>query len=372
MTAALGAGSSPMSASRASLSDKTVRLGLASLTLLSILCFFVSNHLARTAGLEPIRLGVILGIPGLILIFAAPVWIFVRLVQMFRRGVEHPARHLVPLVREILPYVAINLYLVFLLTLFFQAVKVLKNAIPLLQPFYFDHVLLRLERGIFGADAYVFTHRLFGTNATYLLESAYTAWHVVQLAVFVWLLLTRDYETKFRALLTIALCWFLFGSLLAIGTASVGPIFYDHFYGGDQFAPLLADLAATGNGSTDAARSYLLDNYGTLKIGTGISAMPSMHVSMAVVWCFIAARKPKWLRNCALTFAATILVGSVHLGWHWLSDGVVSIMLTVMTWRAVGWLFDRFGSDRRTGPNTWGRNAAIDDLPQHPGAESRP
>lgn len=35
------------------------------------------------------------------------------------------------------------------------------------------------------------------------------------------------------------------------------------------------------------------------------------------------------------------MIGSVHLGWQYAIDGCMSILLTIVIWRAVGWLLDR-------------------------------
>jgi hypothetical protein len=40
-------------------------------------------------------------------------------------------------------------------------------------------------------------------------------------------------------------------------------------------------------------------------------------------------------------FAAVILVGSVHLGWHYAIDGYVAAAAAWLIWYGVGWLLDR-------------------------------
>ncbi len=65
----------------------------------------------------------------------------------------------------------------------------------------------------------------------------------------------------------------------------------------------------------------------------GISAMPSVHVAMAVLLALIGwARHP--LAGTALTaYAVVILIGSVVLGWHYAIDGYVGGLMAFAIWR---------------------------------------
>ena len=47
------------------------------------------------------------------------------------------------------------------------------------------------------------------------------------------------------------------------------------------------------------------------------------------------------LGYAAIIYAILILVGSVHLGWHYAIDGYVSIAGMLAIWGAVGWFVRR-------------------------------
>ena len=137
----------------------------------------------------------------------------------------------------------------------------------------------------------------------------------------------------------------LIGIVFATTFASVGPCFYQHFYHDPHFAPLMADLNEVHRDHMLFAVSsmqFLLDSYGRDTFGAGIAAMPSLHVAVAAM-CFLACydyARSAWLKWAAGLFALTIFVGSVHLGWHYVSDGIVGMALVTLVWWATGRFVD--------------------------------
>ncbi len=98
------------------------------------------------------------------------------------------------------------------------------------------------------------------------------------------------------------------------------------------FAPLMQRLneQSTFLESVDAfplwalqTQDYLWQGYVTQVngIGSGISAMPSMHVSIAVLMALCTYRLNKTLGYFACAFAVIIQIGSVHI-W----DGITRLM----------------------------------------------
>jgi membrane-associated phospholipid phosphatase len=77
----------------------------------------------------------------------------------------------------------------------------------------------------------------------------------------------------------------------------------------------------------------------TLTAGSGISAMPSLHVATSLSFAILGWKTSRLVGVLLGMFAAIILIGSVHLGWHYAVDGYLSIALTGLIWWAVGrWL----------------------------------
>ena len=64
----------------------------------------------------------------------------------------------------------------------------------------------------------------------------------------------------------------------------------------------------------------------------GISAFPSMHLCMATLNMAYAFRFGRLWGWSMVLFTAATLVGSVHLGWHYLVDGIAGIAFGLMFW----------------------------------------
>jgi TRAP-type C4-dicarboxylate transport system permease small subunit len=75
----------------------------------------------------------------------------------------------------------------------------------------------------------------------------------------------------------------------------------------------------------------------TYSFGMGISAMPSLHNAIAVLYALMAFRFGKIAGWIFTTYAIIIFIGSIHLGWHYAVDGIFSAIGMWAIWKAVNW-----------------------------------
>lgn len=215
------------------------------------------------------------------------------------------------------------------------AFSALKSAIPLVVPFYLDPGLASFERKLFGIDPWRITHALLGW-ATPAFDKLYISWLFVMLIAFNLVLLARPSEFKTRSMLAYVLVWPVVGTLGGYALSSAGPIFHDALLGGHS--GLLAALQSEGATGTLTAYHYLWNAYANRfeTVGGGISAMPSLHIAMAC-WLALTVRERfprfQWL---GWTYFGLIWLGSIHLGWHYFSDGAVGTAGSLLVWRAAG------------------------------------
>ena len=212
----------------------------------------------------------------------------------------------------------------------------LKAAIPKLVPFWLDGPLAQVERTVFGTDPWQLSNLLLGW-ATPAIDIVYASFLPIHLLAVFTLLAAAPSRAKTRALVSLYLAWLVVGVGGAFALSSVGPIFYDRAFGGGMFSALTQTLHAAAPiavRTSDLMWQYHVTD--TPAVATGISAMPSMHVGLSL-WLALISRGRRYA-PLAWIYYSTIWLGSVHLGWHYVSDGLVASVAMLLLWRAAGTL----------------------------------
>lgn len=265
-------------------------------------------------------------------------WYMVVLLRMMAAGRPQPWRRLVRYTRLNRAWILRSALLIVLIVVWASAFTILKMNIPNWVPYYADPWLARFDRALLGTDAWRLTHAFIGPKGTVVLDRIYAVWFAVLIAFKAWIVGSRNVRFQVQCLLSFVLTWLVVGLVLATALSSVGPCFYQHFYGRPDFAPLMATLHGNpGNLMALDGMAYLEAMYGKTAYANGISAMPSMHVAM-VAWFVLvtwAGTRNALLRAAIAAYAVLICIGSVHLGWHYAADGLVSIIVTPVIWYLV-------------------------------------
>lgn len=221
-----------------------------------------------------------------------------------------------------------------------------KSNIPAINPFVWDASIADFDRAIhFGQAPWKIIAAFTGYgDFTVKIDQFYYLWFPVIFTSTAAVALIPGHNVwRHRYLLSFIMAWILIGSVMAVAFSSAGPIYFDRLYGGvSEFTPLIAQLEAVNAQSalrTIMIRDQLWAAYIDSSDGviSGISAMPSMHNAICVLM-FLAARHAgavlKWL---AAAYALTIFIGSVHLGWHYASDGYLAAIIVACIWKFTGW-----------------------------------
>jgi hypothetical protein len=229
--------------------------------------------------------------------------------------------------------------------------SVIKAAIPLIQPFSWDARLERWDRWLHGGAApWELLQPILGhpfVSASINVE--YNLWFLVLWFIWIWQFFTlREPQRRMQFLLSSQLAWIVIGSVLAILLSSAGPCYFGQVVpGADPYQPLMSYLHQANRSFEIWAldtQQELWDSYslGELNLGAGISAMPSMHVAMATLFALLGWRTSRRLGILLTAFLVCIMIGSIHLGWHYALDGYVSLVCTIAIWHVTGWLVRRF------------------------------
>lgn len=232
----------------------------------------------------------------------------------------------------------------------------MKGLIPLLNPFAFDVSFMEIDKALhFGFHPWQLSHAVFGSvQATLTINFVYNLWFLVSWGFLLWQILNLGKpQQRMRFLLSFAMIWALLGSLGGVLLSSAGPVYYGYVTGLESpFAALMerlyaisGDLEAAGGSKIGALRvqEWLWSTYqdGATEVGSGISAMPSMHVAMAVLVALSGRHIGRAVGWVLILYAVIIQIGSVHLGWHYAIDGYLSAILTIMVWKLAGAIVER-------------------------------
>jgi hypothetical protein len=230
------------------------------------------------------------------------------------------------------------------------AYSYLKSMIPVVAPLSWDPILAEWDRMLHGgSQPWELLQPILGhPYISFAVNVIYNLWFFVLFGVMFWQVFSVSRpRLRMRYVLTLVAVWGVLGVAAAGAFSSGGPVFYGRLTGlTDPFEPLVAYLRSANDILPIWAvttQDYIWDIYlkGGFGLGSGISAMPSVHVATSFSFVLLGFAISRKLGIAFSAFAALILVGSVHLGWHYAVDGYVSIVATWLIWIGMGWLLDR-------------------------------
>jgi len=240
-----------------------------------------------------------------------------------------------------------------LMPLLFAGFGVLKMLLPLYIPFGWDDSFAAADRALFfGHQPWELTHALFGSfAATLVIDRLYTLWVLIlSFAILGFALFAPRYD-RARFFLSFSAAWVLLGVVGAWLFSSAGPCYAAQVgaHSAPEFAPLMDRLQALSgpDGRLGAVgwqdvlwQAHAERRYG---FGMGISAMPSLHNAIALLYAFALARFGRLWAVAGWSFAAVVFVASVHLGWHYAVDGIAAGAAMAGIWWAAGRYLARTG-----------------------------
>ena len=239
------------------------------------------------------------------------------------------------------------LFIIALAPPFMSTFSSFKQVIPFINNFSWDYQFMRLDYILhFGYHPWELFR--FFLNYPYIIkiiDRLYMLWFPILLLSCLWMGWSLRRTLRFQFFINACLTWIILGTFLAIIFSSAGPCYYAKVINGhpDPYEPLMSRLTEIHSSmplfaiKNQVGLWEAYQNHVWLPFG-GISAMPSLHIAITVLFALVG-----WRINCYVGILMTAYVyltqiGAVILGWHYAVDGYVSILLTILIWKAV----DRF------------------------------
>lgn len=237
---------------------------------------------------------------------------------------------------------------------FFSVFSSFKSTIPVFNPFSWDKTFSDIDRWLhFGHFPWEFLQPVLANQAIIkALDLLYMMWFYVLFAVCLWMAWSRYRRLRVQFFTTFFLSWIVLGTFMAIFFSSAGPCYYQEVVSGENpYRTLMSTLQGVvyGNNAHLIAifnQKRLWEAFETgnrLMYGGGISAMPSLHVAIAVLFALVGLKSHPALGVLFIAYAYLIFIGSICLGWHYAIDGYIGALLTVLIWRFVDRFLEYYG-----------------------------
>jgi len=232
---------------------------------------------------------------------------------------------------------------------FFSGFSSFKRMIPYHNYWNWDETFKDWDKWLhFGRQPWEWTHAVFGSPAASgIISVGYNGWYFVIFFAFIWQAWnTNRPRLRMQYLYSFIFTWIILGTVLGTALASAGPVYYGRVVGGvDPYAPLMHRLYDIDQvwkiwALPVQERLWAIYESRGLMLGSGISAMPSLHVATTTLTMILAWQYNKVAGIAMTIFLIAIQIGSVHLGWHYAIDGYVSFVLVFVIWFAVGRVLD--------------------------------
>lgn len=294
-----------------------------------------------------------LGVLGISMFVFLNVWGVYYYFYLLFKLEPHPLKAFFYKAKVSLTPINRTLYILFLIVsvhVTFSSFTYLKSIIPFIHNFKYDELFSDIDRLLhFGIDPWIITHTIFSSPwMSLIINIFYNLWFFYFLGVLIYFIFSQSNpKLRLQFILSFLSCWMIFGALFATLLSSAGPCFYEALLDDARYGLLMERLHSQNDyisNYTDiplwalGTQESLWNDYVNSEsgVGSGISAMPSMHVSIATICALALYQVKKLVGIFAWIFTALIQIGSVHLAWHYAIDGYVSIIITTLLWKLVG------------------------------------
>jgi hypothetical protein len=221
--------------------------------------------------------------------------------------------------REHLTWTGTGIALVGLMTM---GASWVRSQIPFVFPFWADPLWADIDQVIFGQDPFLPLRDWLGQWIIGI-DLVYSMWYPATLLSLSGVFLSK----RNVAIIAYFLTWGMFGLVLQICGSAAGPIFWNRIGLGNRFDLVFENVPLGSQMASDYLWAAYISNGN--EIGSGITAMPSLHVATAA-WIALVYCKSRFALP-AIAYYVLVFIGSVALGWHYFMDGLVGTLMALVS-----------------------------------------
>lgn len=276
-----------------------------------------------------------IGMLPLWLVVAAIVSSFYILFALVRARVESPIEACRIFVADERQRLALCVFAVTLAGANMTTFMWTKPLLNYIVPFWADPLLADMDYVLFlGNDPWVFLG-LMNTGAAAIFY--HRGWFLLMILTLLIVLFARPSPAKSATMLTYFVLWSVVGPVAHCLLPAAGPIFYEQMGYGERFAGL------NSVSETRDIADYLWALYSDRAFGpgSGISAMPSMHIMTTAWMIIVVATFARRLLVPMSIAAVAIFLLSIALGWHYAVDGIVGGLAALACYRVLLRFYER-------------------------------
>jgi hypothetical protein len=280
------------------------------------------------------------------------VWILVEVARLAPTRADNPLSLVLTKFRQRRPAILITPAMIF--PTFLASYTWAKSSIPFAVGYAWERTWAEVDRLILGTDAWRIAHAIVPPAMAPGWSIFYAVVWGFALAItgpVVALVASRTFTVHFFT--SLMLSWLVGGVVMAYGLSAAGPVFA-HLTDPQlaaSFNPLRSELERLlGHDDIVLTSQRYLATGMTVKLamkGSGISAMPSMHIATATIFV-LAARRTLWLVPTLLFWVMTF-IGSIYLGYHYAVDAPAAALVAIVAWK-VSSQYYRLSSHSRVTP----------------------
>jgi len=243
-----------------------------------------------------------------------------------------------------------GLPLVIFVPVFLSVFTTQKSLIPELNAFAWDTTFAEWDRFLHGGIEpwRIVQPIIVHPIVTLAIDLLYRSWFYLIQIICLWQAFSvKRPQLRMQFFFSFLLVWVLLGNVAATFLSSAGPVFYEAVVGVSGPYGELMDYLHRTNAQFPLWAVQIQEQlwyaylHPAVTITRGISAMPSIHVSLAFLMVLLGWRVHRWLGIALTAYLIVIMIGSVHLAWHYAIDGYAGIVGTYLIWRGVGWALAR-------------------------------